>query len=258
MTQAGTAIITGSASGVGLATVRRLRERGMAVIGIDVAQTPDEGGSGSLTTLQGSVADDSVWQQAVDLLSDGSHPPLTAMVFSAARLIVGDVVQLTEDDWREVFDVNVFGTVRGLRYCIPLMARAGGGRVVFIASTDGLVAEQNLAAYCASKGALIQLMRAAAIDHARQGITVNAIAPGSIDTPFFRRHVDAAPDPAQFLSQKIDRHPAGRLLEADDVARVAEFLTSDAARGMTGSVLTVDGGLTACFDYYPAQAAQAG
>ncbi len=252
MSHTRTAIVTGSASGVGLASVARLRARGLDVVGVDLDPTPDEGGAGKLTSVTGSVAEQATWDEVAALCAEDRAP--AALVLNAGRLIVGPVTGLTDDDWHAVFDVNVFGAVKALRTVLPLMGRAGGGAVVFVASTDGFLGEQNLAAYCASKGAVLQLMRSVALDYARQGIRANAIAPGSIDTPFFRRHVDAAPDPQEFLAQKTDRHPAGRLLEGDDVAQVVDFLASPAAIGMTGSVVTVDGGLTACFDYYPEQA----
>lgn len=253
----GVAVVTGSASGVGLATVARLRARGVDVIGVDLAETPDEGGPGRLIPLLADVADSATWEQVLARAERELGAAPTTLVLNAARLVIGTVVTLTEEDWDAVLDVNVRGAARALRTLLPPMARSGGGSVVFVASVDGLVAEQNLAAYCTSKGALLQLMRAVALDHAREGIRSNAVCPGAIDTPFFRRHVVAAPDPAEFLRQKTERHPLGRLLSSGDVADAVDFLASDRARGITGAALTVDAGLTTGFDFYPDQASGA-
>ena len=120
-----------------------------------------------------------------------------------------------------------------------------------VASTAAMYAEQSLAAYSASKGALLQLIRSVAVDFARKGIRANAVCPGAIDTPFFRQHVDAAADPDAFLHRKIERHPAGRILRPDDVAEAIWFLLSEHSIGMNGACVMVDGGLTATFDFIP-------
>lgn len=171
------------------------------------------------------------------------------LVLNAARLAIGTVLELDEDDLSSVLDTNVLGAFRGLRACLPTMLEGGGGSIVAVASTDAVYAEQRLAAYCASKGALLQLIRSVAVDFGPNGIRANAICPGAIDTPFFRRHVDAAPDPSAFLRQKIARHPSGRLLQADDVANAVCFLLDEKSIGFNGAALMIDGGLTAAFDF---------
>jgi NAD(P)-dependent dehydrogenase (short-subunit alcohol dehydrogenase family) len=247
------AVVTGSSSGVGAATVRRLRGRGLHVIGVDVADpvvTDDDG----FRHLTADAGDDATWHDVLRVAADEFGRAPTVAVFSAAVLAVGSVVTLTDDTWQRVFHVNVFGPARALKLLVPEMARLGGGSVVFVNSVDGPRAEQNLAAYCASKGAALQLMRAVALDHARQNIRSNAVCPGAIETPFFMRHVDAAPDPAAFLEEKTQRHPMGKLIQPDQVAAMIDFLTSDAADGITGTDIAVDGGLATGFDFYPDQA----
>jgi NAD(P)-dependent dehydrogenase (short-subunit alcohol dehydrogenase family) len=135
------------------------------------------------------------------------------------------------------------------------MLERGRGSIVGIASTNALYAEQALVSYNSSKGALLQLIRSVAVDHARGGVRANAVCPGAIDTPSLREHVDAAPDPQALLRQKIGRLPSGRLLDPADVARVVHFLLSDASAGMTGATVLVDGGLTATFDFAAGSAA---
>jgi NAD(P)-dependent dehydrogenase (short-subunit alcohol dehydrogenase family) len=253
------AIVAGSSSGVGAATVTRMLNRGVHVVGIDRSDVVPElpaGAADRYVHLVAHAGQEDTWCTALDQgrARFGADP--NAVVFCAAVLVIGSVVTLDESDWQSVFETNVFGPARALKHVVPRMAARGGGSVVFVNSSDGLVAEQNLAAYCASKGAGLQLMRAVAVDHARQGIRSNAVCPGSIRTPFFMRHVDAAPDPAAFLAAKTARHPAGRLLEPDDVAAVIDFLAGPASLGMTGTAIPVDGGLTAAFDFYVDQAAQ--
>lgn len=252
------AIVAGSSSGVGAATVARMLTRGVHVLGLDLSDVePDlpTGTADRYTHVVAHAGHEDTWRDVLELARDRFNADPSAVVFCAAVLVIGSVVTLDEEDWQSVFETNVFGPARALRHVIPRMAARGGGSIVFVNSSDGLMAEQNLAAYCASKGAGLQLMRAIAVDHARQGIRANAVCPGSIKTPFFMRHVDAAPDPAAFLEAKTGRHPAGRLLEPDDVAAVIDFLASPASLGMTGAALPVDGGLTAAFDFYADQAA---
>lgn len=237
------AVVTGSASGVGAATTQRLVQRGLRVIGIDV-----QAGDGTAThTVLGSVASPDTWREVRGVADELGATP-SVLVFCAAVLHTGTVLELSEHDWQHHFDVNVGGVFRGLRVLLPAMLESGGGSVTTVASVDAYMAEQGLAGYCSSKGALLQLTRCVAMDHAREGVRANCVAPGVIDTPFFRRHLETASDPEKFLSAREQRNPLGRLLEPDEVAATVEFAALDAA-GMTGSVLTVDAGLSASFDF---------
>ena len=251
------AIVAGSSSGVGAATVRLMLARGVHVLGIDRSHDLPAIPAGCETRYIHVVADagdERAWLDALDQVRSRFGADPNAVVFCAAVLVIGSVVTLSEENWQAVFDTNVFGPARALKHVVPRMAARGGGAVVFVNSCDGVVGEQNLAAYCSSKGAGLQLMRAVALDHARQGIRSNAVCPGSINTPFFMKHVYAAPDPDAFLRDKTERHPAGRLLQPEDIAAVIDFLAGPASIGMTGAVVPVDGGLTAAYDFYVDQA----
>lgn len=253
------AIIAGSSSGVGAATVARMVSRGVDVLGIDRSDVvPDlpQGATGKYSHMTADAGNEKVWLEALGKCRSlyGTDP--NSVVFCAAVLVIGSVVTLEEEDWQNIFETNVFGPARALKHVIPQMAARGGGTVVFVNSSVGHMAEQNIAAYSSSKGAGLMLMRSAAVDHARQGIRVNAVCPGSIMTPFFMRHVESAPDPEGFLEVKTSRHPAGRLLQPDDVAAVVDFLSSPNSLGMTGVAVPVDGGLTAAYDFYVDQALQ--
>lgn len=237
-----TAVVTGSASGVGAATVERLNRRGLDVIGVDLQPTPS-----AAVSIEGSVGDPETWQRVHAAGGELESSP-TVVVFAAAVLHTGSVLELDPEQWRQTFQVNVDGVFHGLRALLPDAIAAGGGSIVTVASVDAYMAEQGLASYCASKGALLQLTKCIAMDHARDGVRANCVAPGVIDTPFFRRHLDTASDPAQFLKVREERNPLGRLLEPDEVAATVEFAALDAT-GMTGSMLTVDAGLSASFDF---------
>jgi NAD(P)-dependent dehydrogenase (short-subunit alcohol dehydrogenase family) len=242
------AVVTGGASGVGARTVAGLLERGTAVVSLDRAW-PDAEVPLGLTRVAGDVTSVAAWADVAAAIAAHPAGAPSKLVINAAHLVVGTVLSLAEEDFRQVLEVNVLGAVKALQTCLPSMIERGRGSIVTVASVDALFAEQGLAAYCSSKGALVQLTRCVAVDHARQGIRANAVCPGAIDTPFFRRHVEAAPDPAAFLAEKVERHPSGRILQPEDVAATVLHLLSDAAIGMNGATLVLDGGLTASFDY---------
>lgn len=239
-------VVTGAASGVGLAVATSLIDAGRTVIGVDRAWGDAE--VDGLTTVSGSVGERSTWTEVLDV-ADKVGATVDQLVINAAQLRVGGVLDISEEDFDSTMNVNVAGAFLALRACLPGMVRKGAGTVVAVASVDALFAEQDLAAYCTSKGALLQLMRSVAVDYGRAGIRANSVCPGAIDTPFFRQHVDAAEDPAAFLEGKVQRHPSGRILEPSDVASAVLYLLSESARGINGTQLVVDGGLTATFDF---------
>ena len=141
--------------------------------------------------------------------------------------------------------MNVRGTFLCSRAVLPAMIERGGGVIVNVASAGSLVAIPTRAAYCASKGAVLALTRAMAIDHVEQGIRVNCVCPGSIDTPWVERLVEAADDPEAALADIVARQPMRRLGGADEVAKAIAYLASDDAAYATGSALVLDGGWTA-------------
>jgi meso-butanediol dehydrogenase / (S,S)-butanediol dehydrogenase / diacetyl reductase len=146
------------------------------------------------------------------------------------------------ETWERVFAVNVTGTFLCCKHAIPALASTGGGAIVNVASVAGLVGFRNRAAYCASKGAVIAFTRALAIDHAADGIRVNAVCPGTIETPWVRRLVD---DAGESLDALRARQLLGRLGTPEEIADAILYLASEAAAFLTGTLLTVDGGLTA-------------
>jgi len=240
-----TAIVTGAASGIGAATVTRLLGSGHKVLGVDLAAPEDRE---NVAWVTGDVSANSTWVAVAEALARLEWHP-TALVTAAAFLQVGNVLELAEDDWARTLGVNVMGLVHAARCVLPAMIANGGGSIVTVGSIDSYMAEQGLISYCASKGAILQFTRALALDHARQGIRANCVCPGVTDTPFFRRHLNTATDPAKFLHVREQRNPIGRLLDPDEIAATIAFLVSDDASGITGTTVVVDGGLTTGFDF---------
>lgn len=240
-------VVTGTGGGLGTVVAQKLLAAGCGVIGLDLAAAPpvltefDE-----YRHVAGSVTDESLWAEITGALpAEGS----LGLVTNAAILHVGDILTQPMDQVRQTLDVNVIGTVMAMRAVIPAMVARGGGSVVSVASIDAHFAEQQLAAYCASKSAVLQLARTVALDQARAGVNVNVVCPGPMRAGLFERHLASADDSAAFLHTREQRQPFGEILDPAQVADGILFLLSDAARGMTGASVMIDGGLTTGFDF---------
>ncbi|MFL5678723.1 MAG: SDR family NAD(P)-dependent oxidoreductase, partial [Chloroflexota bacterium] len=204
-----------------------LRDAGLHVVGLAVDVTSEA----SVSELLARIATD--------------HGRLDILFTSAGVLVSGSVVETSLEEWQRTLAVNLTGTFLCAKYAVPLMVAGGGGSIVLMSSTSGLVAEQATAAYCASKGGIVMLGRQMALDFARDGIRVNVVCPGWIDTPFNDPAVERSGGVealAPFIEAMV---PIGRQGEPEEVADVVVFLASDRSRLMTGSVVVADGGLTA-------------
>lgn len=245
------ALITGAGGAIGSATARRLAADGMRLVVADL-----DPAAVARTAASIDRAPEDVLQRTVDVTDDASVAALVAdahrrmgridVAFSCAGVLrPGSVTDVTLDDWHHTLAVNLTGPFLLSRHVVPIMLAGGGGSIVHMASTAGLVAEPGIAAYCASKGGVVMLARQMAVDYSRRGIRVNVICPGWIDTPFNDPVVerDGGPDAlAPFIDVMV---PIGRQGDPDEVADVVAFLAGDDSRLMTGSVVVVDGGLTA-------------
>jgi NAD(P)-dependent dehydrogenase (short-subunit alcohol dehydrogenase family) len=253
MAQSEIALVTGAGSGTGAAVTARFRRGGIAVVGIgrraDPEILPVSDDAAPFEWVQGDASNAEVLAQALVIARERFGGAPSILVSSAAHLEVGNVLDLPEEEWYRTFETNVFGTMRAIRAVLPGMIERGGGAIVTVGSIDSVMAEQGLVSYCSSKGALLQLTRTVAMDHARAGIRANCVIMGVTDTPFFRRHLDTASDPERFVKVREDRQPMGRLLQADEVAAAIDFLASADASGITGAAIPVDGGLTTSFDF---------
>ncbi len=173
-----------------------------------------------------------------------AHGHLDILVNNAGVILrERTVVETTPEEWDLTFSVNVKGTYLMSRAAIPSME--GGGVIVNVASYLGLVGGRGVAAYAAAKGAIVNLTRAMALDHAPAGIRVNCVAPGSVDTPMLRKEWEELGGEALVRHRFEEKHPLSRIADAEEIARVILFLASDAASFITGACLAADGGLTA-------------
>lgn len=155
------------------------------------------------------------------------------------------VVETPDDVWDRVMDVNARGTFLTCKHAIPHMVRSGGGAIVNISSVAGLVGLRNRAAYCASKGAIVSLTRAIALDHAGQNVRCNCLCPGTVEGRWIEDIIGSAAEPDEEREALLQRHPVGRLARPEEIARAALYLASEDAAYVTGTALIIDGGLTA-------------
>lgn len=237
-------LVTGAASGIGKALAERLASDGHDLVLVDLAGMddllPDRGG---ILRLQGDVSDEAFWERIAPQLDGITHAAINAGVSSG-----GPIAELDFAEWRRVMSVNLDGAFLSLRAALRAF-RDDARAIVVTASVSGIKAEPGVAAYGASKAAVIQLMRVAAKEVAAKGIRVNAIAPGGVDTPiwdglpFFEDLVasEGSRDAAMKAMAEMAT-PIGRYASADEIAGQIAFLLSDAAATITGAVLTSDGG----------------
>ncbi len=235
-------VVTGAGSGIGRAiAVAMLAEAGI-VEGIDLAEH-------SKREPAINVGDVSNPGSIEELISDihGRHGRVDILVNCAGLWAPGTVTSTDESTWESIFDANVKGTFLASRSVIPFMETQREGSIVNIASNYALVGGRNAAAYTASKGAVLALTRAMALDHAQAGIRVNCVCPGTIDTPMIREPMRSM-TPKQveeITASRIIRHPIGRIGTAEEIAPGVVYLASDESSFVTGAVLPIDGGYTA-------------
>lgn len=245
-------VVTGVGSGLGEECARLLTGAGSTVIGVDVnAVAGDIAERANFTFVQGSIEQAATWQQVlaeIDAFGNVGERSL-GFVACAAVLDVGVLLEEPEEIWERAWRINVNGHVRGLRAVLPRLIDAKRGAVVAISSVDARFAEQQLAAYASSKAALELAFKTIGLDYARTGVNFNIVAPGPMRAGLFERHLASADDPEMFLATRTRRQPVGRIIGADEVARAAAFLLSDAASAIFGATLMVDGGLTVGFDF---------
>jgi NAD(P)-dependent dehydrogenase (short-subunit alcohol dehydrogenase family) len=239
------AIVSGAGSGLGFEIARRLMTRGWTVFGLDVDEMGLRSGAEDLgdrfTGIRCDVTDESEVEEAFGRI-DETGSAVTGLV-NAAGIggEPGDVTRTTPAQWRRTIDVNLTGAFLISRSAVPLLKAAGGGAVVHISSQLGLVGAKGSPAYSASKGGLIALGRSMALDHAVDGIRVNTVCPGPMDTPMFR--ASSGPQNLEYLTE--ERIPLGRIGHPAEVAALVEFLLGDEAGFLTGAAIPIDGGWTA-------------
>ena len=233
------ASVTGGASGLGAAIARRLRHDGARVAVFDLQ--PDAAPEADLAVAV-DVADDASVRAGVDRVA-AEFGRIDILVNNAGIGAQGTVEANADDEWHRVLDVNVVGMARVSRAALPHLRRSPAAAIVNTSSIAATAGLPERALYSASKGAVAALTRAMAADHLREGIRVNAVNPGTADTPWVGRLLDSAPDPAAERAALEARQPHGRLVSADEVADAVAYLASPAAASTTGIALAVDGGM---------------
>jgi NAD(P)-dependent dehydrogenase (short-subunit alcohol dehydrogenase family) len=245
------ALVTGGGSGIGraialgfaregakVAVLGRRREALEAVVS-EMQQSPGAG-KAVVCDVTNSEAVGSAVEQV-----EQAFGRLDVSVNNAGRLSVTTVESITEEEWDRVIEANLKGPFLVSRAVLPAFRRAGGGVIVNIASILGLVAMKNRAAYCASKGGMVQLTKAMALDHAHENIRVNCICPAIVETELVKDLFDSSEAGQKAKDARIATLPLGRFGKPEDVAELAVFLASDEAAWITGTAIPVDGGLSA-------------
>jgi len=242
------ALITGGASGIGRATALLFAREGAAVSLVDVDEPGgqvvaqmivDDGGRAIFVRCDVSRAGDS--QRAVQQ-TVSEFGGLDILVNNAGIIRRATVLETTEAEWDQVMAVNVKSIFLLSKYAIPVMEQAGGGVIINTASGWGLTGGRRAAAYCASKGAVVLLTKAMALDHGEQNIRVNCICPGDTDTPMLRDEAQQLGEPTERLLAEAAQRPLKRIGRPEDLAQAALYLANDASSFVTGIALVVDGG----------------
>ena len=241
-------IVTGAANGIGRAVALRLAAEGARVVLADL----DEGAAKAVAAeMEGGAV-----VHRTDVARDGDVEALVGravsewggldvMVNNAGVGVAGTAVSTAEDEYGFVMDVCVRGTFLGMKYAIPAIRDSGGGSVINMSSVAALVGIPDRAVYSAAKGAILAMTRASAIDHIGEGVRVNCIAPGTVDTPWVERITANYDDPERARADMRARQPHGRLVTPEEIAAMAAYLASDESASCVGACMVVDGGVTA-------------
>jgi NAD(P)-dependent dehydrogenase (short-subunit alcohol dehydrogenase family) len=246
------AVITGATSGLGAACVSEFVRCGarIALIGRDKARAEGivkqvhESGGDALVVL-GDVSDPTFCDEAIARVVS-EFGSVDVLVNCAGIIPRGDALEITDEDWISAWQVNVNGTFWMCRAAIRVMKKSGGGAIVNVSSDWGVVAGRGHVAYCTSKGAVVNMTRALALDHIVDGIRVNVLCPGEIRTPMLQKGLERRGfDPVKGMEELGRTIPIGRVSEPDEQARCVRFLASEDASFVVGAMLSVDGGSTA-------------
>jgi NAD(P)-dependent dehydrogenase (short-subunit alcohol dehydrogenase family) len=246
------AIVTGAGSGIGRAIALRLAAEGARVVISDV----DEGAAEGVASEAGGEAGGEHLVRKTDVTDADEVEALVGaaveewggldiMVNNAGIGVAGTTTNTSEEDYVRVMDVCLKGTFLGMKHAIPAIRDAGGGSVINMSSVAALVGIADRAVYSAAKGAILALTRAAAIDHIEEGVRVNCIAPGTVDTPWIGRITAGYEDPEEARRNMQSRQPHGRFVAPEEIAAMAAYLASDEAASVVGACMIVDGGVTA-------------
>src|ERR1700722_1819332 len=243
-------VVAGAASGIGLATTQMLTQANICVVGVDLAELPDGlRGAHDLQWVRGNIVSEETVPRVLWVWRKREPLDDISMISCAADIVVAPFLETSLEDWRNLYEVNVLGVIRGMQALMPAMLERNQGSIAVACSVNSLFAESSLSAYSTSKAALLHVVRSAALEYAQKGLRINAVCPGAVDTPLLRRALDVLPDPGGARRSIERRTPTGKILQPSEVATVLCFLISAAASGISGAAVTVDGGLTTAYDF---------
>ncbi|TIC79342.1 SDR family oxidoreductase [Nocardioides sp. GY 10127] len=232
------AVVTGGASGIGAAVIASLQARGARAVALDVNEPTAEGVTGFRCDVTDDASVVAAVADAVALLGG-----LDVVVNNAGIGAQGTVADNEDAEWARVLDLNVTGMARVSRACLPHLRASDRAAIVNVSSIAATAGLPQRALYSASKGAVLSLTLAMAADHVREGIRVNAVAPGTVGTPWVQRLLSSAPDPAAELAALEARQPHGRLVAPEEIGDAVAFLVGPSSGSTAGTVLHVDGGM---------------
>jgi meso-butanediol dehydrogenase/(S,S)-butanediol dehydrogenase/diacetyl reductase len=242
------ALITGAGSGIGRAIAALFAEEGAKVVVVDINKKHGKQTvrlikkrGGDATFIMADVSKSPSVKKTVEQ-TIRKHRELNLLINNAGIESIGSVTETTEKAWDRVINTNLKGTFLCSKHSAPRIAQSGGGAIINIASVLGLVGSKGEAAYCASKGGIISLTRAMALDFAAQGIRVNCICPGSVITATFKRVMTATGNYKASFARNLEKIPLKRVARPEEIAQAALYLASDKSSYVTGSTLVIDGG----------------
>jgi NAD(P)-dependent dehydrogenase (short-subunit alcohol dehydrogenase family) len=245
------AVVTGAASGIGRSVAERFAQAGASVAMMDcderqgrAVSTQIQASGGTCEFFAADIRNEAEVARTLETIGAGFQC-VDHLVNNAGIVLVKNVEECSAAEWDDVFAVNVKSVFLMVKYSLPFLRKSQSPSVVNVSSVSGIVAQKGTPAYVASKGAVLMLSKALALDLAASGIRVNCVCPGITDTPMFHAHVQATSDPARTLAQRTRRVPLGRMLAPSDIADAILYLASDRASGITGTELIVDGGYLA-------------
>ncbi len=240
--QGKTALVTGGAGGIGRAICRRFALEGAVVVALDVLDAT--GHPGGVEGMQCDIACEHQVTGVANALSK-RWPKLDILVNAAGIEIEKTIEETSLEEWNRIFSINVTGMFLVSKYMLPLLRQSHGASIINFGSYDGYIADPGLAAYCATKGAVHALTRAMACDHGPEGIRVNAVCPGYVDTPMLQSFFGGSGDIESLQQAVRDVHPMKTYGRPDDIANLVNWLASDEARYASGQLWILDGGLSA-------------
>jgi NAD(P)-dependent dehydrogenase (short-subunit alcohol dehydrogenase family) len=242
------AIVTGAGSGIGRAIAIRLASEGARVILADLDEEAAEEVAEEIdgeTLVHRADVTKTADAEALVARAVSEWGGLDVMVNNAGVGVAANIVDATEEDYERMMDVCVRGTFLGMKHAVPAIRDSGGGSVINMSSVAALIGISDRAIYCAAKGAILSMTRAAAVDHVGDGVRVNCIAPGTVETPWIERITSGYDDPEEARKTMQARQPHGRFVQPEEIAAMAAYLASDESASVIGACMIVDGGVTA-------------